>query len=303
MQIRHPLPPRPVPQPAPGPVPQPAPQPYPSTQQQGGAPYQQQAPAAQQQPLGYGGNSGSTEPNWSALAEQHEAQAKRKKLLLIAAGVVALCLVVGGGVFAVAKSGGHHPAAGPTGSSAPVASSAGPSASGTASATAGSSGGAGATPLTAGAVLSAKTITVGGALYTRKATDSTPHCGEGVNAALGALLAAHHCSRLLRATYVSGHTAVTVGIAVVSDPLEAQATNNGATGELVPLTGPGIPGFCPTGVTCALTHADYSRYVYFTLAGPTNVARGKADAVSAAAGKGFAAYAAGAVQKLAGSNG
>ncbi|MFC1409072.1 hypothetical protein ACEZCY_11765 [Streptacidiphilus sp. N1-12] len=256
---------------------------------------------------GYNPPTVSTEPNWSALAEQHEAQAKRKRRLLIAAGAGALCLVVAGGAAFAVSRGGGHPVTQPTGSAAPVASSAGPSATGSASAsasaTAAAGGGGNKAPLTAGAVLSAKTIKIGGVLYTRKATDSTEHCGQGVDAKLGALLAQHHCSRLLRATYVSSNTAVTVAIAVVTDPQEAQAADNHMTGKPAPLTGTGIPGFCPADVTCALTHADYDRYLYFTLAGPANVARGKADATSVAAGKGFAGYAAGAVQRLAASDG
>jgi hypothetical protein len=155
--------------------------------------------------------------------------------------------------------------------------------------------------LHANAVLNKASLTVDGQTFTRKATETTAPCWKGTAGGLGALLRSSVCDQVLRATYVSGRSAVTVGIAVFHTAAEAKAGNDAFRGTVEPLYGNGISSFCKDPGPCALTHAVHGRFLYLTIAGPatgTPAKGGRPTADSTAAGQGVAGYALSAVLKL-----
>ena len=273
-QQQQPLPQQPQPQ-------QPRPQSYP----------QQNLPQAGFEQRPFGQQAG--EPDWSALADQHQAKTKRKRLLLSLAGVVALVLVGGGIAFGTGALGSgtakktHTQAQGtPTPRPQPSSSSASPSAPSSPS-PAPSHG----TTLTASGVLTAQTLHINNMTYTRKNIDTTSPCWKDTGDGLGSVLSSNNCTLIMRATYVAGNSSVTVGIADFPTQANATAAQVAYTGTLAPLLyGTGISAFCQN-VSCATTHAVYGHFTYYTVAGPSNDAAGKHDPASIAAGTGLSAYA------------
>jgi len=81
----------------------------------------------------------SNEPDWSSLADQHDARARRTRRLRIGGIALAVCVVVAGGVVALQSRGGKPtPHAGPTASATatgPSASASGPTTAPSASST------------------------------------------------------------------------------------------------------------------------------------------------------------------------
>ncbi|UCM89897.1 hypothetical protein [Streptomyces marincola] len=111
---------------------------------------------------------------------------------------------------------------------------------------------------------------IDGRTYTRAATGPAGDCAEAASDALGAVLAEHGCTALLRATFTGGGVAVTVGVAQFGTEEDAQAAREaqqGAQGaSLQPLTGDGAPAFCGQG-GCRTTANQVGRYAYYTIAG------------------------------------
>jgi hypothetical protein len=115
--------------------------------------------------------------------------------------------------------------------------------------------------------------------YTRALTTGSG-CASAATPSLAAVLARNGCRTVLRATYADGTTAVTVGVAVFDSAAAARAVKQQATGNLLPLTGGGLPSFCRM-VVCRLTANAVGRYAYFTVAGYTTGKPVPADDTSA----------------------
>ncbi|SHN29229.1 hypothetical protein [Actinacidiphila paucisporea] len=235
------------------------------------------------------------QPDWSALADDQEAERRRKRRLRIGiVSVVVLAVAAAGTVVALSmgKKGDDKVADGPkhspsTSASASTSTSAGPSPS---SSSAGPSGQP--TPTLRGSDLfTAPKLAVDGQSFARKITAHKAPCWQGTQGGLGPQLDPHHCSQIVLATYVSGKDAVTVGVMVFPTPADAEAVNTDFKGNLTPVTGAGIPSFCTSKVACAVTHAVHGRYLYTTIAGPNSGAAGNKDAHAIAAGRGIAGYA------------
>ncbi|MFD0330140.1 hypothetical protein ACFQZC_22880 [Streptacidiphilus monticola] len=121
-------------------------------------------------------------------------------------------------------------------------------------------------PLSAEALFPAASVTVNGHSYQRVLTDA-PACGQAATAPLAAVLVKNACRQVYRATYVSGGTAVTIGVAVFDDAAQAAAVKAGSTaGNLQSLYGGAAKPFC-RGVVCRLSANAVGRYAYFTVAG------------------------------------
>jgi hypothetical protein len=209
---------------------------------------------------------------------------RRRRLLRTA--VIAAVVFGGGAALAVsALTGGDRHNAGTSASTAPSSSAtapAGPPLDGTPSTTAGGAStdpltylGNAATdtaPLSDQALFPQQTVTVNGRTYTRDLTDATANCGSPDIAAspLNTVLSKNGCRAVYRATYTSGGTAVTVGVAVFDTSGQADTARQQATsGNLESLYGGKTPKFCRM-VACRLTTNVVGRYVYLTVAGYTN---------------------------------
>ncbi|MGW4802759.1 hypothetical protein [Kitasatospora sp. NPDC004272] len=292
------------------------------------------------------------EPDWAALADQHQRELSRRKRMKAAGGVLAAVVAVGGitAVAATASSAGKpkadptvlveatsappqqpdnggdpSPTGSPSGSpsdsappspsssasgsasasaSAPPSRSAsrGPSKSPTASAsptapaappdplTVISSAATDTAPLTPAGVLPAATMQVGGKTWTRLTDAQTDTCYKATTGGLGDVLAAQGCRSMIRVTYTSGDSAVTIGIAVLDTKAQADAVMAGFKGQVQGLVPSGHTSYC-TSTGCANTHASVGRYVYLTVSGTQKPGGTTADATATAAGPGFAATA------------
>ncbi|GLW67918.1 hypothetical protein Kpho02_02170 [Kitasatospora phosalacinea] len=302
----------------------------------GPLPPQQPSPAGQVQ---------FDEPDWAALADQHQREQSRRKRMKAAGGVLAAVVAVGGiTAVAAATSSSGEPKADPTvvveatsaasqqpdtggdpspsalpsdspSASAPASASA--SASAPASPSRGASKGPGkapssapaaspagppdpltvissaatdTAPLTPAGVLPAATVQVNGKTWTRLADAQTATCYQATTGGLGNVLAAQGCRSMIRVTYTSGNSAVTVGIAVLDTKAQADAVIAAFTGQVQGLVPSGHTAYC-TSTGCQGTHASIGRYVYLTVSGTVNPGGTAADATATAAGPSFAATA------------
>ncbi|MFC6595023.1 hypothetical protein [Kitasatospora paranensis] len=142
------------------------------------------------------------------------------------------------------------------------------------------------------AAMFADHLTVGGRVWTRLTTASTVPCWKATTGGLGDVLAPQGCRTMLRATYTSGSSAVTVGVAVLDSRAQADAAAAGYRGQVQGLVPSGHTSYC-TGPGCANTHGSVGRYDYFTVAGTVKPGGNTADATAAAAQGDFAGYARG----------
>jgi hypothetical protein len=133
-------------------------------------------------------------------------------------------------------------------------------------------------------------LAVGGRSWTRLTTASTVPCWKATTGGLGDVLAPQGCRTMLRATYTSGSSAVTVGVAVLDTRAQADAAAAGHRGQVQGLVPSGHTSYC-TGPGCAETHGSVGRYDYYTVSGTVKPGGNTADAVAAAAQADFAAYA------------
>jgi hypothetical protein len=140
------------------------------------------------------------------------------------------------------------------------------------------------------AAMFADRLTVGGRVWTRLTTASTVPCWKATTGGLGDVLAPQGCRTMLRATYTSGSSAVTVGVAVLDTRAQADAAAAGYRGQVQGLVPSGHTSYC-TGPGCANTHGSVGRYDYFTVAGTVKPGGNTADATAAAAQGDFAGYA------------
>ncbi|MFD3455722.1 hypothetical protein ACFWVC_26540 [Streptomyces sp. NPDC058691] len=238
------------------------------------------------------------EPDWSALAEETESRARRRRLYFIGGGVLAVAAVAGIVATAVVSSGRPSASPTPTASSAPseVALPPEPSFSEVSPPpqlnpldfisdrkkdTA---------PLSVAGLFPGKKLVWGGRTYT-KAAAKEGSCSSAASAGLAAVLRKNGCSKILRVTYVGGKVAVTVGVAVFDDQSAAGKAKSQAKGYVLPLSGGGVGTFCHA-TSCRTTTNAKGRYAYFTIAGLKNNGRITAsDTVARQAGKDGSDYA------------
>ncbi|WP_327680528.1 hypothetical protein [Kitasatospora sp. NBC_00458] len=285
----------PYPQPGPQPGPQQGHQPGPQQGPQQGLPPQAQSVAGaptqfvQWSPQGGGPQPvapSSAEPDWNAMADRHATDARRRKRLWIGAVVVAAVLVggiVGAGVWINGRDkGGDDPQ--------PVASSStagGPSATGTPTEQAVAAISDAATdklPVDAATLFPDQTRTIDGKVWTRQVTGSTAPCSKATTGGLGLALGDDTCRSLVRATYVNGESAVTVGIAVFDNKAGADRALGRHAGLIQGLSGTGVAMFCVTDKSgCTETHASIGRFGYFTVAGSLKQGADQSDQIAAAA--------------------
>jgi hypothetical protein len=146
-------------------------------------------------------------------------------------------------------------------------------------------------------VLYAQQLGVDGKLYVRELTDEKSPCWLATTGHLGNALAPNRCSQVLRATWVSGGQAVSIGVGVLPDAAAAQAANAAYVGHIEPLRGPGIPDFCQDQTPCALAHGVVGHFTYYVIAGPSGNAPGSTNAASIAAAQRMAAFAVTALER------
>jgi hypothetical protein len=232
-----------------------------------------------QQPWGSGADDGT--PDWAALAEASETRNKRRRLLFIGGGALAVIAVGTAVAMAVVSANGGGPEAGP--SSLPASATL-PSGSPTAPSFAPtsapppldpkdfiSSARKDTAPLSPDTLFPGTRLTMGDAVYKKGATADTKSCATAAGGTLSKVLTANGCTRLIRATYSKDGIAVTVGVAVFDT--EAQATKAKAQTDdrsiVRSLSGKGVKPFCD-GAFCRSTRNAYGRYAYFTISGFTS---------------------------------
>ncbi|GAA4871075.1 hypothetical protein [Kitasatospora terrestris] len=143
-------------------------------------------------------------------------------------------------------------------------------------------------PLSPAALFPAATLSVDGKTWTRLVDGSTSTCWQATTGGLGDVLAAQGCRSLLRVSYVSGTSVVTVGVAVMDTRAQADAAQAAHKGQVQGLVKAGSTAYC-TSAGCTNTHAAIGRYGYYTVSGTTKGGTA-ADPVATAAGPDFAAY-------------
>ncbi|MFI5529627.1 hypothetical protein ACIA8O_13925 [Kitasatospora sp. NPDC051853] len=294
----------------------------------------------------------ATEPDWSALADQHEQRRRRRRRLRNGGAVAGAVLLVGAiTTTAVLLSRGAGPTAPPaappaaaqaaaapstpadapspdstptpaTSPSASPSASTAPSPSATPSAspkrtptpsapnssappappappgstappdplTVISSAATDTAPLDPGSLFPATTLTVGGRTWTRLTTAATSPCWNATTGGLGNVITPQGCQTLLRATYTSGNSAVTIGVAVFPDRAKADAATAAHQGQVQGLVPAGAISYC-TSDGCTNTHAAVGRYTYYTVSGTVKPGGTTADPTATAAGPDFAAHA------------
>lgn len=212
------------------------------------------------------------EPDWGALAEEREAKARRRRLLVVGGGVLAAAAIAGIVATAVVTTngkGGDTPAAGPTASQQPLPPE--PSFSDVTPPPPAnpldyiSTAAKDTAPLTADTLFPGRTLTISGRSYTKTQAVVTDSCAAAATRQLAGALAANRCRRMVRATYVQGGVAVTVGVAVFDATAPAAKLRHTST-FLMPLNGGGVKDFCHA-VSCWTTSNVVGRYAYFTIAG------------------------------------
>ncbi|MFI8081277.1 hypothetical protein ACIF6L_10855 [Kitasatospora sp. NPDC086009] len=145
-------------------------------------------------------------------------------------------------------------------------------------------------PLDPGTLFAAPSLTVGGRTWNRIATSSTDTCWQATTGGLGDVASGQSCRKLLRATYTSGDSAVTVGVAVFDHKPQADAVGQAHKGQIQGLTTPAGIAWCVT-TGCANTHTTIGRYGYYTVSGTYRPGGTTQDAAATAAGPELAAYA------------
>ncbi|MGA4850687.1 hypothetical protein ACOBQB_32265 [Streptomyces sp. G5(2025)] len=235
-------------------------------------------------PGGTGGPGGGPTPDWAALAEASEARTRRRKWLMIGGGAFATIGIAAAVAITVVSANSDDATASNKPASELPATADIPGESDDPGPTFKettpppppnpkdfiSSAKKDKAPLTPEGLFPGKTFTSGETVYKKGATDSTKSCASVTQPALGAILTKHDCTRLIRASYLKGGLAVTVGVAVFDTSADAAKVKDEVNKGLVTaLPGKGVPGFCQTGV-CRGTYNAYGRYAYFTTTGYTN---------------------------------
>ncbi|WST70027.1 hypothetical protein OG268_22740 [Streptomyces uncialis] len=230
---------------------------------------------------GQGPDSGPT-PDWAALAEASAARTRRKRLLMIGGSVLAT-LAIGAAVAVaiVSTDSGDKDDASPT--ALPTASDLPSDTTQPVPSFAAttpppppdpkdfiSSAAKDKAPISPGSLFPGSQLTMGTEVYKKGATGSTTNCASVARGDLRQVLSGNGCTRMMRATYVKGKNAVTIGVALFDTEAKARKAKEQADkGNLLSLSGAGVSGFCNT-VVCRTTANSYGRYAYFTVAGWTS---------------------------------
>ncbi|MGA4953144.1 hypothetical protein ACWCYK_22675 [Streptomyces lydicamycinicus] len=226
---------------------------------------------------GPGGSSSST-PDWGALAEESEAQARRKRWMWIGGGVLAALAVAGIVTAAVMTGGakGGSPTASPSASDDAAVPDDQPSFPDVSVPPPPnprdyiSDPKKDKAPLTPATLFPQKSMVVGEHTYPRTKTAATTDCTAAAQGPLVSSLTHNGCRKLLRATYSKGGVAVTIGIAVFDSPAQATKVMNENKANLMPLPGGGVPADFCQGTKCRMATNATGRYAYFTIAGYLN---------------------------------
>lgn len=144
-------------------------------------------------------------------------------------------------------------------------------------------------PLDPATLFPATTMSVDGKTWTRLATATNSPCWQATTGGLGDVITPQGCKSLLRATYTSGDSAVTIGVAVFDARANADAAHHAHKGQVQGLVPAGHTAYC-TSAGCVNTHEVVGRYTYYTVSGTVKGGT-TADAVATAAGPDFAAHA------------
>lgn len=232
-----------------------------------------------QQPWNDGG--GGQSPDWAALAEASETRNKRRRLLFMGGGalaVVGIGTAVAMGIVSANDDGkADRPA-----SSLPATADL-PSGSGTPSFAPTSapppldpkefvaSKAKDTAPNGLGIMFPGRQLTMGANVYKKGPTADTTACATAAKGSLPAVLTANGCTRLMRVTYTRDGMAVTVGVAVFDTEAQALKAKQQADRKsfVQALSGKGVAVFC-NGAVCRSTTNSYGRYAYFTLTGFTD---------------------------------
>ncbi|WP_354643142.1 hypothetical protein [Kitasatospora camelliae] len=142
-------------------------------------------------------------------------------------------------------------------------------------------------PISTAALFPARTLSVDGKTWTKVTEGSAATCWQATTGGLGDVLTAQGCRGLHRATYTSGNSAVTVGVAVLDDKARADAAAAGHRGQVQGLVTAGSIAFC-TSAGCENTHGAVGRYGYYTVSGTVKPGGTTPDAAATAAGPDFA---------------
>ncbi|MFF7747640.1 hypothetical protein ACFZCP_00020 [Streptomyces sp. NPDC007971] len=233
-----------------------------------------------QQPWSSGGDDGT--PDWAALAEASETRNKRRRLLFIGGGALATIAIGTAVAMAVVSANGDNKASGqPTKLPATAAL---PSGSATAPSFAPTSAPPpldpkdfissvkkDTAPLSPDSLFPGTQLTMGSTVYKKGPTADTKSCATAAGGTLPKVLTGNGCTRLMRATYTDGGTAVTVGVAVFDTAAQAAKAKAQTNDQSIvhSLFGKGVKPFCD-GAFCRSTRNAYGRYAYFTITGFLN---------------------------------
>ncbi|MFI9270451.1 hypothetical protein ACIGXM_07030 [Kitasatospora sp. NPDC052896] len=220
---------------------------------------------------------------WTALADRSAAEARRRGRLRVLLGVLGVLVVLGGAGAAVLL------ARSPTAPRAAAVVAAGASTASADPTTPLWDAATDTAPLSAAGLFPEPTVTVAGATWTRAAEVATEPCWKATTGGLGNLLAAQDCRQVIRASYATGDSVVTLGVAVFDHRSQADAAFAGFQGQLQGLAAPGAVSFC-TGPGCAGTHGTLGRYGYLTVEGTVKPGGAAQDATATAAAPAFDAY-------------
>ncbi|GAA1230001.1 hypothetical protein GCM10009665_20560 [Kitasatospora nipponensis] len=244
-------------------------------------PYQAQPTPGQQSPGGE--HLGGEQPDWSALADRHAVESRRRRRIWAGAAVAAV-LVVGGVVTTAMLMNDHHDKGGKV---LPSTSASAPAPAGPDALAFISDATTDKAPVDPALLFPDETRSVDGKTWTRKASGTTKPCSKATTGGLGLALGDDVCRSVVRATYVSGDSAVTVGVAVFDTKAAADAALAKRTGQIQGLSGPGVGLFCIAS-GCDETHASVGRYGYFTVSGTLKQGGAMTDPDAAAAAPSFA---------------
>ncbi|MET8699971.1 hypothetical protein ABZW10_14035 [Kitasatospora sp. NPDC004723] len=228
----------------------------------------------------------ATEPDWNAMADRHASESRRRKRRWIGA-VVAAAVLVGGVVGAAVWINGRDKGVDPKPIVSASTTAGSPSATATPTEQALAVISDAATdrlPVDAATLFPDQTRTVDGKVWTRQVTGATAPCSKATTGGLGLALGDDTCRSLVRATYVNGESAVTVGVAVFDNKAGADRALGRHAGLIQGLSGTGVAMFCVTDKSgCAETHAAIGRFGYFTVAGSLKQGEDQSDQLAAAA--------------------
>ncbi|MFF3243533.1 hypothetical protein ACFYWY_07315 [Streptomyces sp. NPDC002870] len=235
-------------------------------------------------PFGLRASAQTDTPDWAALADASATRARRRRWLLVGGGALATALIAGVVATGIvsSNSGGGNRAGDKNASELPAApdlpsdtTQPEPSFSSVAPLPPPnpkdfiSDEKKDTAPLSAEILFPGKKLTMGDRIYAKGATARTGTCPSATQGALGSVLEKNGCDQVFRATYSKDGIAVTVGVAVFGTEAEAKKAAQQAQGNIAPLAGAGVGGFCKGGPVCRFTANSYGRYAYFTATGYT----------------------------------